>query len=182
MAAAQERLAQTRARRLAGAKKGGAATRAKALAARRPIIIQTTVRKPRSDQKVSPELVIGLQAAGVNQAEIARALGATKGAVWQSMRDTPGARERMQELRDKLKHEKLERSHKVSGKVWDRLETEVDGGAAKDVDAISRSLLALEKIEAAASGEAHASGPAPPPVTNVDLKALVQVLLNGPAT
>jgi predicted transcriptional regulator len=145
-----------------------------------PLVIKTVVKKPRVDQKVSPELVIGMQAAGVNQAEIARALDVTKGAVWQSLQNTPGARERMQELRDKLKHEKLERSHKVSGKVWDRLETEVDDGAAKDVDAITRSLLALEKIEAAASGEAHASGPAPAPVTNLDLKALVQVLIGPP--
>ena len=56
---------------------------------------------------------------------------------------------------------KLTRAHAVETKLWDRLDHEVgakgtdglwDGGEAKDVDAITRALLASEKIQAAAAG------------------------------
>ena len=122
---------------------------------------------------------MSLTATGVPQTQIAKALGVTKDTIKHTLSSQPDSRERIALLREKLKDLKMSRAHQVEGKLWDRLESEVDGGDAKSVDAIARSLLASEKIQAAASGEAHASGAVTPPPTNVDLKALIQVLVGA---
>lgn len=132
-------------------------------------------RRPR---KVSPDLVIGMKAAGVPLARIGQALGVTANTVTNTLNREPDARERIATLREALRGIKMEKAHEMEGKMWARLEKEVETGGAKDVDAIARALLASEKIQAAASGEAHASGAAPPALpTNLDLKVLLQTLI-----
>lgn len=141
------------------------------------------VPKPRgrTPTKVPPDLVLGLTAAGVSQNKIAKALHANRRSVYEALEKIPNSRERVSELREALKGVKMERAHRVEAKMWQRLEDEVDSGDAKSVDAMARALLASEKIQAAASGEAHASGSAAPPVTNQDLAGLIQILIAAPA-
>jgi len=137
------------------------------------------IPKPRGRKRkdLSPDLVIGMTAAGVPQTRMAEALGVSRDTIKHTLSSQPDSRERIALLREKLKGLKMERAHQVEGKLWSRLEKEVDSGDARDIDATARALLASEKIQAAASGEAHASGPSVPPPTNVDLKVLIQALL-----
>lgn len=137
------------------------------------------VKRGRRPTIVSPDLVIGMKAAGVPQNRMAEALGCTPNTITATLNREPDSRERIADLRDKLKGIKMVKAHQLEGKMWDRLEKEVDTGDAKDVDAMARALLASEKIQAAASGEAHASGAVPPP-SNQDLAGLIQVLINAP--
>lgn len=139
------------------------------------------VPKPRgqSGYKVSPDLVIGMKAAGISQTKIAQALKVAPSTVVDTLARTPHSYEKVAELREALKGIKMERAHKLEAKLWTRLEAEVDSGDAKSVDAVARALLASEKIQAAASGEAHASGSAPSPPTNHDLQGLIQILIQN---
>jgi hypothetical protein len=136
-------------------------------------------RQPKIGQRASPDLVMGLAAAGVSKGRIAQALHVHPHTVSRALTAVPGSRERILQLREELKATKLTRAHAIEGRLWDRLELEVDRGEAKDVDAITRSLLASEKIQAAAAGEAHASGSSEP-VAPMDLTVLVQALLSAP--
>jgi hypothetical protein len=115
----------------------------------------------------------------VSRRRIAQALHVHPQTVNRALTAIPGTRERLLQLREELKGTKLTRAHAIEGRLWDRLELEVDRGEAKDVDAITRSLLASEKIQAAAAGEAHASGSSEP-VAPMDLTVLVQALLSAP--
>ena len=133
----------------------------------------------RKHRKVSPDVVIGMSAAGVPQNKIAEVLGVTRDGIKHALSESPDSRERIAVLREKLKDLKMQRAHRVEGKLWDRLETEVDQGDAKSVDAIARSLLASEKIQAAASGEAHASGSVAPPPVAQDIRVLIQALIGA---
>lgn len=139
------------------------------------------IPKPQGRQRkvLSPDLIVGMTAAGVPQTRMAQALGVSQQVIKHTLSLDPDSRDRIALLREKLKDLKMQRAHQIEGKLWDRLETEVDGGDAKSVDAIARSLLASEKIQAAASGEAHASGATAPSVTNLDLKALINVLIDA---
>jgi hypothetical protein len=119
-----------------------------------------------------------MKAAGVPTTRVEQALGVTHDTVRHALSLDPNSAEKIASLREKLKGLKMQRAYQIEGKLWDRLETEVDGGEAKSVDAIARSLLASEKIQAAASGEAHASGAQPTVPTAPDIKILINALLN----
>ena len=148
------------------------------------------LRHPKVGKRASADLVVGMAAAGVSKTKIAQALHVTPTTVAAVLTAVPGSRERIAQLREELKATKLTRAHAVEGKLWDRLEHEVGakgengtwvgGGDAKDVDGIARALLASEKIQAAAAGEAHASGSSPEPASAMDLTVLVQALLSAP--
>jgi len=138
------------------------------------------LRLPKKGRRASADLVVGMAAAGVSKTKIARALHVDPNTVSKVLTAVPGSRERIAQLREELKATKLTRAHAVEGKLWDRLEHEVDSGEAKDVDGIARALLASEKIQAAAAGEAHASGSSPEPASAMDLTVLVQALLSAP--
>lgn len=144
----------------------------------------------RRPSKISPDLVVGMKAAGVPLNKIAEALDASTGIITGVLNREPGSREHIAELREKLKGIKMVHAHAVEGRIWERLKKEVGapapddpgkwiGGEARDVDAISRSLLAMEKIQAGVSGEGAASG-APPAPTSADLSNLIQILVNAP--
>lgn len=145
---------------------------------------------PPRGRRAHPDLVVGLAAAGVSQSKIAQVLHVNRSNVEKALDRAPGSRERIAQLREELKGIKIARAHAVEGRLWDRLDKEVgekgaDGkwtmaGAAKDVDAITRALLASEKIQAAAAGEAHASGAGAEPPSPLDLTVLVQALLSAP--
>lgn len=137
-----------------------------------------TPPKVKPKRKVDPNIALGMNAAGVTQAKIAKVFNTTHQAVENALATIPDHREQVLEIRAKLKLMKMQKSDRVESRMWDRLEQEVDKGDARDVDAISRALGAVEKIQASASGENNkmeVSGiPAPTPI---DLKVLVQNLL-----
>jgi predicted DNA-binding protein YlxM (UPF0122 family) len=142
---------------------------------RKPKIPKRPVRS-----KVNAGEVIGLRAMGVPVTTIADTMGVNREAVSRAVQRVPGGFARIAELRDKLKGIKMERAYKQEEKLWDRLEEEVERGEAKDVDAITRALLASEKIQAAAAGEAHASGSESGVPNATELTVLVQALLSAP--
>lgn len=134
--------------------------------------------KTKVPSKVRPDLAIGLKGAGVPQTKIAEIMGVSSQRLSHVLDNTPDAREEIASIREKLKLMKIARAHQVEGKMWARLEREVDSGEAKDVDAMARSLLASEKIQAGVSGEGAASGAASMAPSAVDLKILIQNLLD----
>jgi hypothetical protein len=113
-------------------------------------------------------------------ARIAEVMDVERTTVSRALSTVPGARERIAILREQLKSMKMDRAHAIEPKLWTRLEAEIDGGEAKDVDAITRALLASEKIQAAAAGEAHASGSEAGAPSATELTVLVQALLSAP--
>lgn len=121
-----------------------------------------------------------MSAAGVPQVKIAKVLGVSDTSIENALNRAPDSRERIAELRERLKLIKIEQANRLEERVWKRFERELDDGGAKDVDAVSRALFNLEKIQAAASGEANASG-APSALTSpaVDLKILLQQLVQS---
>lgn len=137
-------------------------------------------------------IMMGMRAAGVPSAVVGAALERWSGTVQEVVARDPEAADQVQALRAKLKALKIARAHALEPKLWARAEKEIgeidpetkqwvvgaEGGAAKDVDAIFRALLASEKVQAAAAGEGNASG-APLPGSQapaVDLRVLIQAL------
>jgi hypothetical protein len=128
---------------------------------------------------INPHQVIGMKAAGISQTRIAEALDVYPQGISRALNSIPDSREQIAKLRESLKLTKMGHAHRIGDKMWQRLEVEVDSGGAKDVDALARSLLAIEKIEAGVSGEGAASG-APAPNT-VDLQLMINTLLESPS-
>ena len=128
-------------------------------------------------RKVNAEVAIGMRAAGVPVSKIAAAMDVTESDVYAAVEAIPNSKALLAGYRDRLRVLKLHRAHRLEGRLWGRLEQEVDGGTAKDVDAIARALHASEKIQASAAGDAHrveVSGSGQPVA---DLKILIQNIL-----
>ena len=125
--------------------------------------------------------IIGMKAAGVPQTRIAEVMGVGTDTVTHALDRVPDSRTLIAEYRDKLKTLKIQKAHRVEGKLWARLESEVDGGEGKDVDAIMRAIHASEKVQASVAGEGQkveVSGISANPV--VDVKVLIAQLLAEP--
>lgn len=132
------------------------------------------LRKPRKDMKVPPEGIIALQALGVNKSRIAAAYGVSHTAVDLALGRDPEAKDKIAALREGLRVQKLKDAHRISPRLWARLDREIDTGDAKDVDALARAVGALEKVEASASGEGQkVTVQGGVTNTNVELKALL---------
>lgn len=134
--------------------------------------------KVKRPPKVDSGIVIGMKAAGVPQTKIAEALNVSALHIGHVLDRTPDSREKIAEIREKLKVLKIEKANRVEGRMWERAEKEVEKGEAKDVDAMFRALLASEKIQAAVAGEGAASGAQGPPPAPMDLKVLIQQLIS----
>lgn len=133
---------------------------------------------PKSRAKVDPHLVVGLNAAGVTQTRIAKALGVSHTAVEGALDRLEGSREQIKSLRETLRLDTLKRAHKSHDAIWNRLDRELVKGSAKDVDAMARAAGAVEKIAASASGEGlKVEHTGLPPASNTDLKVLIQQFL-----
>ena len=118
--------------------------------------------------------MVGLNAAGVTQTRIAKALGVSSKTIETSLDRLEGSREQIKTLRETLRLDTLKRANKAHDALWNRFDREIVKGTAKDVDAMARAAGAVEKIAASASGETlkvEHSGLAP--ATQIDLKALI---------
>lgn len=80
-------------------------------------------------------------------------MGSKPGAVTSAIAATPGAREAILEMREKLKYFKIGRALAIEPKLYERIEKEIHKGDAKDVDALFRAAHAAEKIQQAVAGE-----------------------------
>ena len=107
------------------------------------------LRKHRPD----PSLVLGMVSAGIPRAKVAEALEVPAYTITRTLDEIPDADELIAKYRQALKTLKIQRAHKVEGRLWSRIEKEVEGGDAKDVDALFRAAHASEKIQSAVAGE-----------------------------
>ena len=124
-----------------------------------------------------PDIVIGMAAAGLPQTRITQALGVPPDVVRGAIESAAGT---IAEIRDRLKTSKIKAMERVESRLWPRFEREADKADAKDIDALSRAALNLEKIQAQVSGEGQqvtVKGLSEAP--NVDLKIMIAALLDG---
>jgi hypothetical protein len=123
------------------------------------------------------EFVAGMSAAGISNINIARAVG-LPGETAVSSRVLP-IEETVLAVRERLKAHKIRAMERIESRLYPRIEREADTASAKDLDAMTRAAMNLEKIQQTASGEGtqvtvNQSAP------NVDLKVLIANLLNEP--
>lgn len=124
-----------------------------------------------------PDIMIGMAAAGLPAAKITRALGVPTDIVENAIERANGT---IQEIRDRLKITKIRAMERVESRLWPRFEREADKADAKDIDALARAAMNLEKIQAQVSGEGQqvtVKGLSDAP--QVDLKILIQNLLGA---
>ena len=143
--------------------------------------IQSTFYARKLKTKVIPEVAVGLAAAGVDKADIATVFDVKTDAVTRAISNTPGAKDTIKEIRDKLKLLKISRINRLTPSLFDTTEDSIKAGDGKEIDAKVRAIAALEKVEVSLSGEAQRVD-----VTQinsqptVDLKVLIANLLDDP--
>jgi hypothetical protein len=95
---------------------------------------------------------MALVGAGYTKKSIAEFLGISTDAIlaWQKDEEYNHV---VTTVRQAMKKNTIERAEKLNPKLLDRLEKTIDKGDAKDVDALARAAVALEKVAASASGE-----------------------------
>ena len=123
------------------------------------------------------EFVAGMSAAGISNINIARAVG-LPGETAVSSRVLP-IEETVLAVRERLKAHKIRAMERIESRLYPRIEREADSASAKDLDAMTRAAMNLEKIQQTASGEGQqltVKNETP----NVDLKILIANLLNEP--
>lgn len=132
------------------------------------------LRGPSKKAQVPVDAVIALQAAGFSQNKIAKAFHVSDTTIENTLNRDPDAREKISTLREALKVQKLVDARRISPRLWARLDREIDEGDAKDIDALSRAVGAMEKVEASAAGEGQkVTVQGGVTNTNVELKALL---------
>lgn len=143
--------------------------------------------KKEKGELFSPDVALGLRAAGVKSTHIAGAMGVSRREVTHQIA-LAGGQEQIQAIREKLKLSKMEKLNKIEGKLYDRIEVAVGardgegkwkGAGAKSIDALFRAAHASEKIQQAVTGETQkvevSGSVATDPV--VDIKVMINALL-----
>ncbi len=85
----------------------------------------------------------------------------------QRMLEDPLVKQAVADLRRAIRVKALEGVQVLTPAIYQRLAATVDHGAAKDIDALSRAALNLEKTAASASGENRPQAAQPPAVVQV---------------
>jgi hypothetical protein len=130
------------------------------------------------DVATHPDVVVGLAAAGIPGTKIASAIGLDATTVQKQIRD---ARETILAIRDKLKLDKMVAMERVEARLWPRLERDVETADGKEVDALARAAMNLEKMQAQVSGEGQqVTVKSVSDTPALDLKILIQQLINEP--
>ena len=131
-------------------------------------------------RKINADVAIGMRAAGIPANRVAEVMEASREEVFAAVKAIPGGRELITTYRERLKVMKLHRAHRLEGRMWSRLEKELDEGTAKDVDAMARALHAAERIQASAAGDSQrvevGGIPGAPPLA--ELQVLIQNLIS----
>lgn len=126
----------------------------------------------------TPEFIAGLSAAGISNRAIERATGVRRADL--DAKTQPYELSIMA-VRERLKVHKIQAMERIEQKLYPRLEREMDQGDAKDIDALARSAMNLEKIQSQVSGEGQKVTVENRGEPTVDLKVLIQNLINDPA-
>jgi hypothetical protein len=147
-----------------------------AAASKRLRMASEAKRKKLPDQASHPDVAIGLAATGLSAPKIAAALGQSVDIVKAQLTD---GRETILAIRDALKLDKMVAMKRVEARMWPRIERDIETANAKDVDALARAAMNLEKMQAQVSGEgAQVTVKNVSDAPNVDLKILIQQLIN----
>jgi hypothetical protein len=147
-----------------------------AAASKRLRMASEAKRKKLPDQASHPDVAIGLAATGLSAPKIAAALGQSVDIVKAQLTD---GRETILAIRDALKLDKMVAMKRVEARMWPRIERDIETADAKDVDALARAAMNLEKMQAQVSGEgAQVTVKNVSDAPNVDLKILIQQLIN----
>src|SRR5690349_2886376 len=97
--------------------------------------------------------VLSLMGAGLTAVEVAKVTGLHPQTVRKFVKSDPKHAEVIIRVRETTKIASSEALQRLNPKLWDRLDGALKDGAAKDVDALSRAALNLEKVGASVSGE-----------------------------
>jgi len=144
--------------------------------------IQSTFYARKRQSKVIPEVAVGLAAAGIDKADIATVFDVRPDQVSRAISNTPGARETIKEIRDKLKLLKIHRINRLTPGLFNTTEDSIRAGDGKEIDAKVRAIAALEKVEVSISGEAQRVDVTQTNLNpTVDLKVLIANLLDEPS-
>jgi len=142
----------------------------------RQIRIKGPRRKPMTRDEA--HVAIGMKVAGFPDSKIAKAFGneIAEHQIYHTLQRIPNLYEQITVYRENLKLRKMKRMFDANDKLWNRIDSEIPKGTAKDIDALFRAAHAAEKMEASVAGEAQKVDIQQPAAPNVDLKVLIQTL------
>jgi hypothetical protein len=102
--------------------------------------------------------IVAAVASGLTYRQTASALGVSKSSIERVMKKQHN-RELLLSIRADIRAITIEHIEHIQPKLLDRLEQEVETGNPRDIDAVSRAVLNMEKIAASASGEQRRQEP-----------------------
>ena len=143
---------------------------------------KTGKRLPPKALEARRKAVVALSAGGVGRVEMAQILGSNPATVDRDLKK-PASREELGRLRDQIRTTIMEKT--AAGLVDGTLGVvaqAIRDGDAKSLELSTRAATNLEKLTVSASGEAQkVEVTGIPPATHVDLKVLIQQMLERPA-
>ena len=151
------------------------AAAAKRLRGRRP------KRKDSSITELEQGIALGMSAVGVPQKKIAMALNTSPGAINDQLSRVRDVKETILALREKLKLTKIQKALYLEDRLWNMVDKMITDDNPKGVDGVMRAIHASEKIQQAVAGEGQKIDVTTNQPPAVDLKVLIQNLLQGPA-
>jgi hypothetical protein len=137
-------------------------------------------RKDSTLSRIEQGMALGMATVGVPHAKIAQALEIPKDVLSHQIERIPEYKTTILSVREKLKLTKIQRAWLLEEKLWNLADRLIDADDAKGVDGTLRALHASEKIQQAVAGEGQRLEVKTDQPTVVDLKVLIQTILNEP--
>ena len=110
-------------------------------------------RRKRPVDDLEKDKIAVMSAAGLRDKEIGRAILLDEHTVAKYRREDPQVKAHIEVYRTMFRTEALAKAQAIQTKAWTKIDDSLEAGNAKDFDAFTRGLHAMEKISASASGE-----------------------------